>query len=1371
MTLISIAVYPQTAELKFRHIAGAQGLSNSTIECIFQDSRGFMWFGTRDGLNRYDGHQINVYAHDPQNLNSVSDNFIVAIAEDHAHNLWFGTENGLNRYNFKTNRFTRFYHDPGNIKSLSDDRVSCIYEDTHKNIWVSTFYQGMNLYNPGSGQFSHFKHSGLDASTISSDSVNTVIEDVKGTLWIATRNGLNKFNPQTRRFTCYKNLSDPKRISSNNIFLTIKEDRLGGIWLGTEDNGLSYFNTATGTFRQYTHDTRQASSLASNMIKSILIDSKGQLWVGNTNGGLDFFDRKTQTFIHNQNTPDNQASLSQKTVSAIFEDNQTNLWVGTHRGGLNLYTPGATKFALYQHGTSPRSLGYYDVTAFCQDSRNRIWIGTDYGGIDLFNQPQQTFTHFRNDPNIANSLSSNSVLDIMEDTKSRMWISTWDGGLDLFDREKNSFTRFLNMPSDKYSISSDHVQKTFQDSRGNLWVATYYGGLNLLDPRNYHFQRIRNDPSGRTKIYGNNIVSINEDKRHNLWIGTDDGGLNCYNPSTEHYSHYFSEGKKPDIRVIFPDSKGRLWIGQNGLYLYDYLKKTFAVYTNKAGLGSLMIKAILEDKSHNLWISTSNGLIKFNPDTFAFKLFNKEDGLQDMEFEAGSALKTRDGEMFLGGGKGFNTFYADKIRNNTFIPPVYITDLQILNVSQIPGSPGSPLKYDISSTSSIELSHLQSTFSFTFAALNFTAPANNKYSYQLEGFDTHWIDAGNEQKAIYTNLDAGEYIFRVRASNNDGLWNRKGAMISITILPPFWAAWWFRTIAGALVLFLSCIWYEAKRKRSLKDMEENKREEMHQVQLQFFTNISHEFRTPLSLILGPLEALRKENKQVESAHYYHTIHRNANRLLNLINELMDFRKVESGVLKLKVLPGNLNFFLREIVEDFNDLSAQKQIEFSVSKEADFDQVWFDKQILEKIILNLLNNSFKYTPATGKISLDAFSTLDEFVPSFANCLIIKNELRSDAYFYIRVADNGIGISKESIAHLFERYYKITATHLGSGVGLAFVKSLTQLHKGDIYVYSERNIGTEIIIGLPMGKANYHPREFSLQDLNEIPVKLESLNSGSEQLSEFPFLDSQPAISGSFDKKNESILLVDDNEELRFFFRQSLSAYYNISEAANGKAGLESARHKCPDLIISDLMMPVMDGLEFCRAVKEDIHISHIPFILLTARDALSSKIEGIESGADIYFSKPASMELLLATIRNLFDKRQKIRDFYHKNYYSDVRTLVNTAKDEEFMNSLIAVINSRLTDPEFDVEYLCSELCMSRTKLYQKIKGLTDQSIVEFIRSHRLKMAIHIMTNEDVSINEILYRIGIQTHSYFTRSFKKEFGRTPSQFLQELQKQF
>jgi signal transduction histidine kinase/DNA-binding response OmpR family regulator/streptogramin lyase len=955
------------------------------------------------------------------------------------------------------------------------------------------------------------------------------------------------------------------------------------------------------------------------------------------------------------------------------------------------------------------------------------------------------------------------VLDVMQDRKGRIWVSTWGGGLNLFDRTKETFSRFLNDPSDSFSISSNFVQKTFEDYQGKLWVATYYGGLNLFDPGKGRFIRLVTDPSGKTRISGKNIVSLLEDREGRIWIGTDDGGLNCYNQNTRHFTHYFdAEEKTPDLRVLFADSKGRIWVGQKGLYLLDATRDRFRPFAPAAGLSGEFIKGITEDELGYLWIATSNGLTSMNPETGSSTRYNTGDGLQALEFEANAFLRTKDGEMFFGGINGFNYFYPRTIRANPFVPPVYITGFQLSNRKVLPGDKNSLLQQDITLTKEVRLSYRQSTISFNFSALNYTTPENNQYAYKLDGLDKDWNYVGRENKAVYTNLAPGEYVFRVKASNNDGVWNQDGAAIRVVITPPFWKTGWFTFLLAAAGLAGLYAFYRVRTQLKLKEMEARKKEEIRQVQLQFFTNISHEFRTPLSLILGPLEKMMKEHAHPAFHRYYQTMYRNAQRLLSLINELMDFGKLESGSLKLGVQKGNLTIFMEELAEEFRDWVIQKEIDFTLQQNQQ-EEAWYDRQVLEKIVLNLLHNSFKYTKTGGQITLEVLSSLECFRPSFANELILKNQFRGTRYAYLRVADNGIGISATSIHHLFERYYRITDSHLGSGVGLAFVKSLALLHKGDIYVYSERMKGTEILIGIPVGENDYRKEEKRTEADKEGGIRLESTTGTGPELTQE---NRRPA---SHLPPVETILLVEDNEELRHFLKDALRGQYLVEEASDGQEGLIRAKETSPGLIISDVIMPGLDGFGLCRAIKEDIDTSHIPFVLLTARTDMPAQVEGLDSGADYYFAKPLNLELLLLTIRNRFEQDRKLKERYSRGSQVEALDLVHSEKDKEFMHRLLQTIDAQLANPEFDIDALCQEIGMSRTRLYAKIKGISQQSIGDFIRTIRLKKAVQIMTHEDVSLTEVMARIGIQTQSYFTKAFKKEFGKTPTQFILEMRK--
>jgi ligand-binding sensor domain-containing protein/signal transduction histidine kinase/DNA-binding response OmpR family regulator len=1363
LLLLPFSVLPQAASINFRHIKSENGLSNSTIETILQDHRGFLWFGTRDGLNRYDGSQMMIYRNSSTDSTTISDNYITSLYEDAQHNLWVGTVNGLNKFDPKLNRFTQLKSKATDVKTISSNHVTAIYGDSKGRMWIGTFGGGIHLLVPEKNTFLRIPCGQNTGSATAERNIYTFFEDSRRNLWAGTESGLYLYNVSNNAFLPMAPI--PAAVDKPSI-RSIAENKNGTLLLGMADLGLIEFDPSFRTSQQYLHRAADASSLSSNLVRAIHVSKKGEIWIGSVNGGLDRFDAATGKFYNYQYQPDNPNSLSQRTVSVLYEDRQGNLWIGTHRGGINLYMPGSEKFNLFRQKPDKNSLSYNDVKTFCEDRFGFIWVGTDGGGLNRFHRKLNSFTHYKHDPFQPSSIGSNEVMDLKEDSAGNLWIATWGGGLCLYNRNSNNFTRYQSSVKSNGNLTSDYIQCIDEYKNGQLLIGTYYGGLHLFNKINKTFTAIKKSKSGKTEIKGNNIISLAQDNEGNVWIGTDDGGLNKLNQKTGEFDHYFhEEDKKPDIRVLFTDSKNNVWVGQTGLHLYDKKANRFSVFTDAEGLSSVFIKGIVEDNNGHLWISTSNGLKQLDPITKSVRTYNTGDGLQDMEFEANAYMKTRDGQIYFGGVNGFNSFYPSDITVNSFVPPVYVTDLLVQNKTIVGGN-HPLLKQDISFTGKLVLSHKEATFSFGFAALNYTASENNRFVYKLKNWDNDWITAGSEQRASYTNVSPGTYTFTIKASNNDGVWNETGYSIEVTIKPPFWATWWFRLLIVAALFCAGFYIYRIRRKIQLQRYEEEKKEEIHQMQLQFFTNISHEFRTPLSLITGPVEKLLKEDPASGNNHVYQVIQRNANRLLQLINELMDFRKAESGVLKLQVMPGSIPLFIDEIAEEFSELALQKNISFTVSGSTDFNEVWFDRQVLEKIIINLLSNSFKYTQDFGKVDLEVLDSLANHQPQFENELVIKHNQSSDQLIYFRIADNGTGISKESIPHLFERYYRVSDTHLGSGIGLAFIKTLTQLHKGNIWVYSAYNKGTEIIIGIPVSKTAYGKKEQWMKN-TESPVRLESLTTqpGLPAAVESMSATTEPE---TIHTKEYLVLVADDNAELRAFLKESLEHQYKILEAADGKEAMEKTMEHFPDLIISDIMMPVMDGIAYCRLAKTTVETAHIPFILLTAKDGLESRIEGTETGADYYFSKPLSIDLLQLTMRNIFAQKEKLREHYRKDQHAEVKELAHSSRDKQFMEELLAIIENNLSKPEMDIDFVCTEIGMSRTKLYNKIKSITGQPIGDFIRTIRLRKAAALMTAGELSLTDIMYSVGIQTQSYFSKAFKQEFGKTPTQYIKEIE---
>lgn len=1344
--------------LIFKNITRADGLSNSTIECIAQDSRGFIWIGTRDGLNKYDGYEMVVYKNNPKAPNSISDNYIRYIYEDREKNLWIGTSNGLNLFNPKDGSFRRFKYQVNQPGSLPNNQVNCIYEDRRNNLWISTYGGGLNKLDRKTNHFTTFStgDNSLDRFT------TYIYEDTKNNLWVATENGIKVYRNEK---LVRQLLSDGKKINIS----VITEDAASNMWIGTSSQGLVRIDGRTGVQTTFQHNEKDFASLGSNVVLDVQVDRAGNVWVGCANGGLDLFNASAQTFHRYINDDlNNPIAFNQKTVSDLFEDNQGNLWIGTHRGGVKLLALQTQKFELFQQEKNRNGLSYNDVKAFYEDRKGNIWIGTDGGGLDRFALQTRSFIHHTFDPFNKNSISADAVLDITEDQRDLLWIATWGGGLNLYDPVSGKFSQLFHQQADGAGIASNYIVKLLRDKTGHIWIGTYYGGLYLLDPVSRSVKKISADPRNKTSVYGNNIISLNEDRKGNIWIGTDDGGLNCYDTRLNEFRHYFhNQESNPNLEVIFTDSKGRLWVGQSGLYLYDESKDAFNIFTSAAGLETVQIKGIVEDNKGFLWITTSDGLIRMDPLTKEIRKFNKDDGLQGEEFQANAILKTKDGRLYFGGLNGFNTLHPDSIATNMAKAPVYLTGLQIFNQPVTAIQKGSPLEQDINLAKTIRLNYTQSAFSISFAALNFTATNNNRYAYKLDGFDKDWNYIGHDREASYTNVPPGEYTFMVKAANNDGIWNEQVTSVQVIITPPFWKTTWFRLLIALLVIAAVYKILSFIRRREIEKLEKAKENELHQFQLQFFTNISHELRLPLTLILGKLETLMKKNPGLSAGQGFRSIAKNATRLMNLINELMDFRKVDAAAIKLKVARSNMDRFIDEVAEEFNSPALEKNITLNIKKDLGKD-VWFDRQVLEKILLNLIHNSVKYTSPGGKIGISLSANEGEITGSYRHELVIKSGYRPKKSIQLKVWDTGTGISEHSLKSLFERFYRISESHLGSGIGLAFVKSLVLLHKGDIYVYSEKDRGTEIIITLPCSREDYREEEIWQESVDATQPRFESIIPAPD----FPEPEQQVDVDAllketELNGPRKEILVVDDSAEMRELIREHLSPYYSIREAADGAEGFEKAKAHFPDLVISDLMMPQKNGIDFCRALREDMETSHIPFLILTAKDTVSSTIEGIGSGADHYFSKPVSFNLLRLTIRNIFEQRQKVKEHYAKDHQMEIKELVHSAKDKEFMDQLIAFIDTHIMEPELDAALLCREMGMSQTKLYNKIKSITGQSIGEFIRTIRLRKAREIMTNEDVLITDVMFRVGMQTLSYFSRAFKKEFGKTPSQFMQEI----
>ncbi|MFC4213087.1 two-component regulator propeller domain-containing protein [Pedobacter lithocola] len=1354
--------------MKFKYLTREEGLSSSTVSNVFQDSQGYIWLGTEDGLNRFDGYNVTVYKNEPHNESSLSSNFINYILEDKQHRIWVATSYGLNLYDRYTDSFTRYIHDPKKKGSISNNLVYTLYLDVNGDVWVGTDF-GLNKYNEKQNNFITYLRNPNAQRESLEDKINSINEDEFNNLYLGTDGaGVKKFNKKTKSFINQPSNSALSKLDGSRV-ITIKKDNQNHIWLGTNGKGLFVFDPQKNTIKHYQNEQYNTKSLSNNVIRSIIFDNQKNAWIGTENGGLNLKLQHSEIFNRFENDLRQPMSFSSKTALCLLEDSQGNIWAGTHHGGVNTYSPKITNFKNYTKGVWNGALAYNDVKAFIETDKGEIWVGSDGGGINVFNSKTSTFTQKRFSTTNKKTIGSDAILDLMKDKNGTIWVCTWGGGLNRYDEGKQEFYRFLHDTNDKTTISSNYPYVICEDKTGLFWVGTFYGGLNTFDPKTGKFKRIIYAADGKSKFTGIYVESIHQDNDGNVWFGTLDGGLNCLTANKNSFVHYFNNTHQDLADVvwaIYTDHKNRLWIGKKGLFLFDQKRKKFSTFFKHPYLVNEQIQSIIEDKKGNLWLGTTNGIIAFNPDTKYIKRYTRADGLQGLEYGQNAAFMSSKGELYFGGFEGFNTFYPDSIKSFDYSYPIYITDLSIFNKSINSGKDKTTIAKYIKDNKSVVLSYDQSVISFDYAALNYVSPKKTNYAYKLEGFDKTWNYVGDLRRATYTNLDPGKYTFYVKASSPKGIWNTKPAFVNIVITPPFYLTWWFKTLGFILISVSIFVILYFKRRQELRVIHEENKEKLHQVQLQFFTNISHEFRTPLTLIMGTLEQVFKMNEDSLFIRHFHTINRNANRLLQLISELMDFRKAESGALKLRVMPGNFSAFMREIADDFKDQAILHDIDFKLDQEKEFSKLWYDRQVLEKTILNILNNAFKYTPDKGKIHIQLTTNIKDFIPNYEANVKMENTYVGRDYLYLIISDSGMGISKNSLQHLFEPYFRVSAIHVGTGIGLAFVKSLIFLHKGSIHVYSEINKGTQIVISIPCNEKDYNIDELWTYQNNDIGVQIESIHLKPNLEHLYKFTQQVEPLKAA-NKTKSCILFVDDNDELRDFFRGVLEKDYYVIVAKDGNEGIKKAKEASPALIISDVMMPVMDGIEFCRFIKDDFETRHIPFILLTAKDALESRLQGVKSGADYYFSKPVSTELLLETIKNQFNQQQKIKERYLKDYQVEVRDLVHSAKDKDFMDQLLSIIEEKLEESELNIDYVSKKIGVSKSKLYKKIKDITGQSSNEFIRTIRLKKSMEIMTNEDVSITEVMYRVGISSHSYFTTAFKKEFGMTPSKFQQQL----
>lgn len=1346
LSLISIIAFcycqGQSNKINFQSIQ--DGLSNPHVKCILKDNQGFMWFGTNEGLNKFDGSNLTVYENNITDSTSIINNSISTIIEDKDQNLWIGTATGVCIYNREKDNFKTFRR----VGQELFQPVSVLFEDEKKHIWIGTSGIGLYRYDKESDSLYAYMSDKNDTTSISSNFIFSIASDEKGQIWIGTRSGLDLFDERNNTFTKYyhgKKL--PSEICSG-LIKTICQNKDGNMWIGTDGKGLYELIEKKDGWHNNHFQISDQKEINNSKILSLLCDRKGNLWIGTENGGLNVHPYNSKKFINYKVEEGNFQSISSNSIWALYEDNAGIIWVGTYNHGVNYIDERIEKFEVYQrNGYEQKTLVNNNVVNFSEDGEGNIWIATDGGGISTFNPKTRNFTN-----KIDNTLvSSKAVMAVLCDSKQRIWVGTWGNGIDLFNASGKKIKNFEVEANNK----PGSLLCLMEDKSGNIWAGTAGNGLFKYDQNTDDFTKLTCD-SLRFPFSNRSYINVLfQDSENTYWLGLPNGLismkfingkriLNSYVHSDDKYS-ISSSG----ITAVFEDYWHNLWIGtSDGLNLFDKENKTFTVFRKENGLPNNSINGILEDKNHCLWICTYGGISKFDIAKGTFKNYSKNDGLLSNNFNVRSALKTHSGEFFMGCNNGFVAFYPDSIKPNTYIPPVYFTDLKIFNSSAIIGAKGSPLSKHISETHHITLNYKQTSFTIEFVALNYTHPAKNQYAYKLEGFDKDWNYVGTKQYASYTNIDAGKYIFKVRGSNNEGIWNPEPIQLEINVLQPFWKTKWAYSLYLIIVTVIFWIFIRLLILKStqaemlrLEKIHRERSEELNQMKIQFFANVSHEFRTPLSLILAPMkQIIDHESLKSEVKKRIEMVYRNATRLFGLVNELMDFTKLEEGKLKMLVQKADMVSFSNEIYYMFTDEAQRRGITYKMESDSDLIETWFDKSKMEKIICNLLSNAFKFTPDNGNIQLK----------------ISKEEFNNQLYVVISVVDNGCGISKEYLNKVFDRFFqspeKENKHTAGTGIGLALVKSLVELHRGTISVTSQKWKETCFTVKIPFGNSHFSENEI-LDESNEyfsIPNQSSSNENIEEQI-----------------KPNRNaplLLIVEDNSQLLEYLVSILARKYHILKATDGAEGLNVARDAIPDLILSDIAMPRLSGIELCKTIKSEMPTSHIPVILLTARVSTSDIIEGINTGADAYITKPFDNLHLEVTIEKTIETRRKLYQRFSQDVYIIPNENAENELDRKFLENIIEYIDKNSSDNNITVENLASYLLMSRTNVYRKIKALTGQTATEFIRFTRLKMAIKLLEDGKCNISEIAFKVGFSSPGYFAKCFKDHYGKSPSEFV-------
>jgi len=1355
--LLSSLLFAQQDQIQFSRFDISNGLSHNQVNAILKDSRGFMWFGTLSGLNRFDGYQFKVFKHDPRDIHSLADDFITSIYELPDNKLYLETRSGPNIYDPVTETFLRDVKKYLRSLKISAAAIRDIVKDKEGDFWFNAGEEGLYKYRSADGLVTHLLCDGKKNTGLAKTGIAALQQDKTGNIWLVhadqtiemldSRSALVK-----KRITLFQ--QPPGRYSKEyRIFI----DQAGAIWSYTLNtmSGINYYNPATGQKRLIEKGKGQ---LNNTLINSILEDASGLIWIGTDHGGINLLDKKDFSIKYLVRKEYDDKSVGQNSVLSMYKDDLGIIWVGTFKKGLSFYHKKILKFPLFKHHTgNEEGLTDEDVNRFVEDAQGNLWIGTNGGGLFYYNRQTGNFKRYIHDPSNSNSLSNNIIVSLYIDRNKKLWIGTYFGGLNSFDGRQ--FKNYKHQPGNAASLSDDRVWDILEDRKGNLWVATLNGGLDQLDRNTGVFTHHRSSQPNSVK--SDYISCLIEDREGNLWIGTSNGidKLNKDGRFT-HYENKIGDTGSPVNSIVYDlmqDSYGFIWVASSeGISRLTPATGVFRNFDQKDGLTEKATLKILEDPQRNLWLSTANGLFnilvareKTGGFSYAFRKYDEQDGLQGSAFNANAGYKTRAGELLFGGPNGFNLFQAAHIKNDQSKPQIVWSGLEISNRPVTIGEKIDGhiiLQQSVALTKALELRYNQNGFTIAFAALNYFNPHKIKYKYKLEGFDQHWQELqGGSRRATYTNIDPGKYVFKVVSTDASGNWVNNEKRLHITILPPFWhtnLAYVLYIIGiGGTLLFIRQRGIQRIRKEFLIEQERQQAKRMHDLdvmKIKFLTNVSHEFRTPLSLIITPMEKLIRQAPDSEKQQLQ-MIQRNGRRLLNLVNQLLDFRKMEVQELKLHAKTGDIIQFIQELSYSFSDVAERKNISLTFESDRNNLITLFDHDKIERILFNLLSNAFKFTPQGGVVKVSVSISCQE---------------NGKAALLLKISDSGIGIPADKLEKIFERFFQHdipdSMVNQGSGIGLSITREFVKLHGGTIGVESKVNEGTTFKVMLLFKEQEIQ----KIESAAPVPIYIGSenrqlLNSDTE----FEWKSKKPVL-----------LLVEDNEDFRFYLKDNLKEYYQVAEAGNGKEGWQKILAQHPDLIVSDVSMPEMNGIELCEKIKSDKRTAHIPVILLTALTTEDQQLKGLGTGASDYMTKPFNFEILLSKIRNLLQQQALSKKTYRKQLDIKPADSEIESVDDKFIRQLSGHIEKNLSDPGYTVDQLSADMNMSRVGLYKKILPLTGKSPIEYIRSYRLKKSKPILLKSQLTIAEVAYAVGFSNPKHFSKYFKQEFGILPSAYV-------